>query len=169
VTDAQSRLRLGCGFCRTLPRFAELSGLSSFAATSLGELALLRLPECEVNVVPLINKDSLEMTDQDRVLMLAMVRGILKESAPIVITRGTDTMVETGLYLKRALPELEVPIVLTGAMTPLGFEGSDTAEPHRESPCCATRAGRSLRSHAQPRVSRASRPQRSCPRSLRLD
>jgi L-asparaginase len=34
-------------------------------------------------------------------------------------------MVQTGLHLKQALPELKVPIVLTGAMTPLGFEGSD--------------------------------------------
>jgi L-asparaginase len=72
-----------------------------------------------------MNKDSLEMTDQDRVLILGMVRAILKENAPIVITHGTDTMVETGLYLQRSLSNLEMPIVLTGAMTPLGFEGSD--------------------------------------------
>jgi L-asparaginase len=72
-----------------------------------------------------MNKDSLEMTEQDRILILGMVRAILKENAPIVITHGTDTMVETGLYLQRALPQLETPIVLTGAMTPLGFEGSD--------------------------------------------
>jgi L-asparaginase len=88
-------------------------------------LRLLRITDCEVNVVPLMNKDSLEMTDADRVLILGMVRGVLKETAPIVITHGTDTMVQTALYLQRALPELEVPIVLTGAMTPLGFEGSD--------------------------------------------
>jgi L-asparaginase len=88
-------------------------------------LRLLRLPETEVNVVPLMNKDSLEMTDQDRVLILGMVRAILKENAPIVITHGTDTMVQTGLYLQRALGEVHTPIVLTGAMTPLGFEGSD--------------------------------------------
>jgi len=88
-------------------------------------LRLLRLPDIEVNVVPLMNKDSLEMTNQDRVLILGMVRAILKENAPIVITHGTDTMVETGLYLQRALPELKSSIVLTGAMTPLGFEGSD--------------------------------------------
>jgi L-asparaginase len=72
-----------------------------------------------------MNKDSLEMTDQDRMLILGMVRAILKENAPIVITHGTDTMVETGLYLQRALPVPTVPIVLTGAVTPLGFEGSD--------------------------------------------
>ena len=88
-------------------------------------LGLLRLPDCEVNVVPLMNKDSLEMTDVDRVLILGMVRAILNENAPIVITHGTDTMVQTGLYLQRALPNLQMPIVLTGAMTPLGFEGSD--------------------------------------------
>lgn len=88
-------------------------------------LRLLRLPDIEVNIVPLMNKDSLEMTDPDRVLILGMVRAILKENAPIVITHGTDTMVETGLYLKRALPDLNTPIILTGAMTPLGFEGSD--------------------------------------------
>jgi L-asparaginase/Glu-tRNA(Gln) amidotransferase subunit D len=29
------------------------------------------------------------------------------------------------MYLHRALPELMVPVILTGAMTPLGFEGSD--------------------------------------------
>jgi L-asparaginase len=88
-------------------------------------LSHLRLPDCEVNIVPLMNKDSLEMTEEDRVLILGMVRAILKENAPIVLTHGTDTMVETGIYLQRALRELRMPIVLTGAMTPLGFENSD--------------------------------------------
>jgi hypothetical protein len=37
----------------------------------------LRLPECEFNVVPLMNKDSLEMTDEDRLLLLGMVRAVL--------------------------------------------------------------------------------------------
>ncbi len=88
-------------------------------------LRLLRLPDLEVNVVPLMNKDSLNMTDEDRALLLGMVRAILKERAPIVITHGTDTMVQSGLYLQRAIPSVQVPVVLTGAMTPLGFEGSD--------------------------------------------
>src|SRR4029077_196267 len=64
-------------------------------------LRLLRLPDIEVNIVLLMNKDSLEMTGQDRVLILGMVRAILKENAPIVITHGTDTMLETGSYLQR--------------------------------------------------------------------
>jgi L-asparaginase len=88
-------------------------------------LRLLRLPDSEVNVVPLLNKDSLEMTDVDRALIVATVRGLLAENAPIVITHGTDTMVETGRFLKRSLPGVPVPVVLTGAMAPLGFEASD--------------------------------------------
>jgi L-asparaginase len=88
-------------------------------------LSRLRLPDCDVNIVPLMNKDSLEMTEEDRLLILGMVRAILKEDAPIVITHGTDTMVETGVYLQLALGELHMPIVLTGAMTPLGFENTD--------------------------------------------
>src|SRR5258708_1060784 len=88
-------------------------------------LSRLRLPDCEVNVVAIMNKDSLEMTEEDRLLILGMVRAILKEDAPIVITHGTDTMVETGVYLQLALGELHMPIVLTGAMTPLGFENTD--------------------------------------------
>ena len=88
-------------------------------------LVRLRHPDCDVRVVPLMNKDSLEMTDADRSAILELIEPMLSEHSAVVITHGTDTMVQTGRYLKEALPELKVPIVLTGAMTPLGFEGSD--------------------------------------------
>ena len=88
-------------------------------------LRLLRLPDLEVRTVILMNKDSLEMSDDDRQQLLAVVRGKLSEGAPIVITHGTDTMIESGLLLQAGLPDLRVPVVLTGAMTPLGFERSD--------------------------------------------
>ena len=85
----------------------------------------LRLPGTEIEVVHLMNKDSLEMTAADRLSVLAAVREVSSQAVPIVITHGTDTMVETGLLLKQSMPEMAVPIVFTGAMTPLGFEGSD--------------------------------------------
>lgn len=88
-------------------------------------LQLLRIPDMEVRVVPLLNKDSLEMNDDDRALILSSVKKLLPENTPLIITHGTDTMVQTGLVLKCALFDLKVPIILTGAMTPLGFEGSD--------------------------------------------
>ena len=88
---------------------------------------MLRLPDATIDVTHLMNKDSLEMTDADRERVLGVVREKLaEEPSPVVITHGTDTMVDTGLLLQRSLAQtLQYPIVLTGAMTPLGFEGSD--------------------------------------------
>ncbi len=87
-------------------------------------LQSLRLPDARIEVTGLMNKDSLEMTAQDRELILAVVKVKVTE-APVVITHGTDTMVETGRLLKQKLEDLRFPVILTGAMTPLGFERSD--------------------------------------------
>jgi L-asparaginase len=85
----------------------------------------LRLPGADVRVCHVMNKDSLDMTDEDREQVYLSVIAALEDPAPIVISHGTDTMVETGLYLQARLPALTVPVILTGAMTPLGFEGTD--------------------------------------------
>jgi L-asparaginase len=84
----------------------------------------LRLPDLEVDVTPLMNKDSLEMTEEDRELVLSIVKMKISDG-PVVVTHGTDTMVETGKLLKQRLGEVKHPVILTGAMTPLGFERSD--------------------------------------------
>jgi L-asparaginase len=85
-------------------------------------LERLRLPDTRIEVTQLMNKDSLEMTDEDREQIITAVKA---SDAPVVITHGTDTMVVTGKLLKSQLPDLTHPVVLTGAMTPLGFERSD--------------------------------------------
>lgn len=88
-----------------------------------GYLKRLRMHDTEVVITHLMNKDSLDMTPADRDQVLEAVRTRL--DAPIVITHGTDTMVETGKHIQAELRELQHPIILTGAMSPLGFEGSD--------------------------------------------
>lgn len=98
---------------------------------------LLRLPDADIQVTHLMNKDSLEMTDDDRSRVLETVREKLLDPAPIVITHGTDTMIDTGLVLQKSLSALLVPIVLTGAMTPLGFESSDGLQNLTEALCAA--------------------------------
>ncbi|HUA97051.1 MAG TPA: asparaginase [Terracidiphilus sp.] len=106
--------------------YSERSGAVLNTGSKIGQyLKLLRLPGADVRVTPLMNKDSLEMTAEDRAELARVLAPLLPESNPIVISHGTDTMVETGVFLERAFPALKVPIVLTGAMTPLGFEGSD--------------------------------------------
>jgi len=88
-------------------------------------LRLLRLPDLRIKTTNIMNKDSLEMTADDRERVVQMVGEKLKRPAPVVITHGTDTLVETGRLLERRLGRLKFPVVLTGAMTPLGFEKSD--------------------------------------------
>jgi L-asparaginase len=89
-------------------------------------LERLRLPDTRVLPARLMNKDSLVMTDADRQMVVdAVVEKLAEQLAPVVITHGTDTMVETGLFIQREIPKITVPVILTGAMTPLGFENSD--------------------------------------------
>jgi L-asparaginase len=106
--------------------YSERAGTVINDASKIGDyLDMLRLPDTDVQVVPVMNKDSLEMTSDDRAELIARITPLLPSACPIVITHGTDTMAETGVYIQRAFPNLSVPIILTGAMRPLGFEHSD--------------------------------------------
>ena len=114
--------------------YREQSGRVENAESKIGRyFRLLRLPDAQIDVTELMNKDSLEMTLEDRGRILEAVRARLGDAAPIVITHGTDTMIDTGMVLKRSLPDLNVPIIMTGAMTPLGFESSDALQNLTES------------------------------------
>ena len=106
--------------------YSEQTGSVANIETKIDEyLGLLRLPGLRIVTTRLMNKDSLEMTAADRERVLQAVEKKLKHPAPMVITHGTDTLVKTGLLLRERLGDLKFPIVLTGAMTPLGFEKSD--------------------------------------------
>lgn len=74
----------------------------------------------EFEVIPLMRKDSLEMGDADREAIRAAAAA--REERRIIVTHGTDTMVETA----RALAGIEgKTIVLTGALSPARFQASD--------------------------------------------
>lgn len=72
--------------------------------------------ECE----SLLYKDSLDMDDQDRQLIFDKLQADTHQY--IVITHGTDTMVETARKLQAISDKV---IVLTGAMEPARFISSD--------------------------------------------
>ena len=71
-------------------------------------------------VQSVLRKDSLDMTEADRALVRQAVLGAPEKR--IVITHGTDTMIQTGLVL-RDIPGKTV--VLTGSMSPARFRNSD--------------------------------------------
>ncbi len=85
----------------------------------------LRLPYVRIHPSRLMNIDSLKMTQEDRLRICETVKKLQVDGYPIVITHGTDTMVETGKVIRDELPDITVPIVLTGAMLPLVMENSD--------------------------------------------
>ncbi|HKJ04973.1 MAG TPA: asparaginase domain-containing protein [Geopsychrobacteraceae bacterium] len=74
----------------------------------------------DYRVIPLLRKDSLELTDEDRALVRRAV--LASTSLQIVITHGTDTMIETARSLD-GIPGKT--IVLTGAMQPARFRFTD--------------------------------------------
>ncbi len=101
--------------------YDEVHGALHFRDTHIHEM--LRLGRCrlDVKVRTVMMVDSLEMTDEDRELILGNCRKA--DEVKIVVTHGTDTMAETAKVLGEA--GLEKTIVLTGAMIPYAFGSSD--------------------------------------------
>jgi L-asparaginase len=71
-------------------------------------------------VIPILRKDSLHIDDADRELMRATIAA--QDARHVLVTHGTDSMVETAKVLSRIPGKV---IVLTGALNPAGFRGSD--------------------------------------------
>ena len=74
----------------------------------------------QFTVIPIIRKDSLHISAEDRELIRATIAA--QPARHILVTHGTDTMVETAHVLE-ALTDRT--IVLTGALSPARFRGSD--------------------------------------------
>ncbi|MGD2070709.1 MAG: asparaginase domain-containing protein [Gemmatimonadota bacterium] len=101
--------------------YDEIRGTLDFGDTHLAEM--LRRGRCalDVEIRTLMMVDSLEMTGSDRELIVRSCERVDEER--IVITHGTDTMVETARVLAASVRGKT--IVLTGAMIPYAFGSSD--------------------------------------------
>jgi L-asparaginase len=95
---------------------------SSFQVGAPQILELLREANLclDLRVTPLLRKDSLEMNDTDR----AFIREAVEKAIPsqIVITHGTDTMIQTARSLIGIVGKT---VVLTGSMQPARFRNTD--------------------------------------------
>jgi L-asparaginase len=89
-------------------------------APQIGEILNQLGVAFEFEVIPVLRKDSLDMDDTDRAAIRAAIER--QPHRHVLVTHGTDTMVETA----RALQDIEGKvIVLTGALNPARFQGSD--------------------------------------------
>ena len=101
--------------------YDEITGELYFKDTHMGEILNLGRSRLDVKIKKLMLIDSLDMTDDDRKVILDNCISVDEEQ--IVITHGTDTMTKTCEVLAGA--NLKKTIVLTGAMIPYKFGSSD--------------------------------------------
>jgi L-asparaginase len=96
-------------------------------AFEIGEPAVRRIlerarPSFDFEIISLLKKDSLDMTGKDRDKILEACQKT--DANRIVITHGTDTMIETAKKLNRVKNKI---IILTGSMKPEKFSDSDAS------------------------------------------
>jgi len=101
--------------------YNELNGQLYFKDTHIQELLKLGRNRVDVDIRTLMMIDSLEMTNDDRLLIARQCNS--SEEDKIIITHGTDTMTQTAAIL--AAQVANKTIVLTGAMIPYKFGSSD--------------------------------------------
>jgi L-asparaginase len=102
--------------------YDELTGKLYFRDTHIDEMLRLGRARLDLSIDTVMMIDSLDMDDAGRAAIVARCRNA--EERAIVVTHGTDTMVETASALSAAALN-EKTIVLTGAMVPYAFGSSD--------------------------------------------
>jgi len=101
--------------------YNELEGTLFFKETHLPEMLKLARSKLKIDISTLMMIDSLDMTDADRKIILEKCKKTKEDK--ILITHGTDTMIETAKVLASSIKNKT--IVLTGAMIPYKFGSSD--------------------------------------------
>src|SRR5512144_2898774 len=102
--------------------YNELNGQLFFRSSHVPEMLRLGRSRVDTEIDVVMMMDSLDMIDADRARIVA--RAAASPERRIVITHGTDTMVETARALAHARLDGRT-IVLTGAMVPYAFGSSD--------------------------------------------
>jgi len=101
-------------------RYDEINGELVFDDGHIQKMLKQGRYTVPIEVTPLMLKDSLDMDDEDRTTIFQACQNTL--DSYILITHGTDTMVESA---KRLSTIKNKTIILTGAMIPYAFKNSD--------------------------------------------
>ncbi len=102
--------------------YDELTGRLFFRDTHVQEMLRLGRARLDLSIETVMMIDSLEMDDRGRQAIVARCRDVAERA--IVITHGTDTMVDTARALAAAGLAGKT-VVLTGAIVPYAFGSSD--------------------------------------------
>jgi len=99
-------------------RYNPINGELEVDKTSQAIEKIAEKWQCTFEVLNIIGKDSLEMTNEDRLELMGTISQ--SEYEYIIVVHGTDTMHLTAEYLAEG--ELEKYVVLIGAMVPYSVD-----------------------------------------------
>jgi L-asparaginase len=109
--------------------YDELSGVLANQVSVLDVmLASLELRGVEVQRVPLMNKDSLEMSADDHTLIAETAARLARECDGVVVVHGTDRLANSGDRVVELVGTPASPIVFTGAMRPYELRSTDASQ-----------------------------------------
>ncbi len=109
--------------------YDELSGVLHNEISVLDVmLAGLDLQGVTVERSQLMNKDSLEMSEQDHLLIAATACRASKTHDGVIVVHGTDRLAKTGETMLVVDEPIRSPIILTGAMRPYALRNTDAIQ-----------------------------------------
>ena len=109
--------------------YDEMSGVMANQVNVLDVLlASLQLRGVELIRVPLMNKDSLTMSEADHKLIARTVGAMAELHDGVVVVHGTDTLQKSGEKSLELNPDIDVPVVFTGAMRPYEMKHTDAVQ-----------------------------------------
>lgn len=109
--------------------YDELRGVLTNAVSVLDVmLAQLELEGVTLEKVTLMNKDSLDMTEEDHRLIAETALHKAQEFDGVIIVHGTDRLADTGHKIHELRADPPVPILLTGAMRPYELRSTDSLQ-----------------------------------------
>lgn len=91
-------------------------------------LASLELRGVAVHRVPLMNKDSLDMSPEDHTLIASTAARLAESHAGVVVVHGTDRLAVSGHRVVELAGTPVTPIVFTGAMRPYELRSTDALQ-----------------------------------------
>ena len=116
---AEEILVLTCGGTFDKSKFTKEGKFVPGETLATGMLDIAQVDDIKVQSV--MKKDSLEMDNLDRQILLKAA--LDAKHKKIIVIHGTDTMVDSALHMQKGLKNKVV--VFTGAMTPAIFKESD--------------------------------------------
>ncbi len=109
--------------------YNELEGVLHNAYSVLDVLlAQLQLEGIHLIRVPLMNKDSVHMSEADHMLIAKTVDSMCPGHDGVIVVHGTDRLAITGERIVELVPEPRVPVVLTGAIRPYMLRNTDAVQ-----------------------------------------